>query len=207
MKFSVSSKMESKKVAREDLNVSNLLQTKSHRASKTECTPQLRNQAKTDADSVKWTKAALVGALGSAVMFVIIVAGIASDLAPFNLAPSSAFLERFGLNVEPLPLIVHFGYGILWSLILVASFEEKTTLAKGILMALTLWLIMMVVYSPMMGWGVFGFGAGAQLPSDHPMYLDYGLKYLFATFMLHLIYGFIIGWLNPIWIRFGAANR
>jgi len=56
----------------EDRNVASLLETKSHRAPKTESLTQRREHAKTDAAAVKWIKAALVGALGSLIMFVII---------------------------------------------------------------------------------------------------------------------------------------
>jgi hypothetical protein len=81
-------------------------------------------------------------------MYVIIVAAIGSGIAPFNLHPAAAFLEYFGLNIGPLALLVHFAYGALWSLVFVGLFQEKATLAKGNLLALVLWLVMMIGYSP-----------------------------------------------------------
>ena len=140
-------------------------------------------------------------------MYVIIVAAIGSGLAPFNLPPSAAFLEYFGLNIGRLALLVHFGYGALWSLVLVGLFQEKTTVLKGNLLALVLWLVMMIGYGPSMGWGFFGAGSAAQLPSNHPLYLAPGPKYVIATLLLHLVYGTIIGWLNPAWINFKASRR
>lgn len=63
---------------------------------------------------------------------------------------------------------------------------------------------MMIVYSPIVGWGFFGFGGvGSTLPPDDPLYLAPGPQYLVATLVLHLIYGAIIGWLNPLWLRRG----
>jgi hypothetical protein len=102
-------------------------------------------------------------------MFVIIMAANGAGIAPFNLPPSAAFFETFGLNLEPLALIVHFGYGVFWSLVLVALFQDKTTVVKGNLLALGLWLILMIVYSPIIGWGMFGLGAASQLAPDHPL--------------------------------------
>ncbi len=148
---------------------------------------------------MKWLKAAVVGLLGSLVMFVFIMLGIhVTGIVPFNVPPSGAFLTKLGLDIGPLPLIVHFGYGAFWSIFLVFIAKENVNTVKGILLALGLWLFMMIVYSPFIGWGFFGFG-GEKLAPDSPLYLEPGPKYLIATFVLHLIYGTIIGWFNKIW--------
>ena len=57
----------------EDLNVANLLETKSNRAARTEFVPQSNEPADPTAPT-KWLKAGLVGTLAS---FVIILMGIA----------------------------------------------------------------------------------------------------------------------------------
>ncbi len=158
---------------------------------------------------MKWLKAAVIGALGSLVMFLIMMMGIhVTGIAPFNIPPSAAFLETLGLNVGPLPLLAHFGYGATWSLVLVALYGADTDLKAGLTVAGALWLFMMLVYSPVIGWGVFGFGGtGHTLSSTDPLYLGSPVKYLVATLVLHLIYGGIIGSLNPAWIDFGAPER
>lgn len=158
---------------------------------------------------MKWIKAAVVGALGSLIMFVLIMFGIhGAEIAPFNLPPSAAFLEMLEINVGPLPLLVHFGYGATWSLVLVALYGRETTVNRGLGLAVGLWLLMMVVYSPLIGWGVFGFGgAGHQLSPSDPLYLGSPVKYVVATLVLHLIYGSIIGWLNPTWIAFESTEQ
>ena len=156
-----------------------------------------------------WVKSAVVGALGSLVMFLLMMLGIhGTGIAPFNLPPSAAFLEQIGLNAGPLPLLVHFGYGATWSLLLVALYGTDTTVWRGILLAMGLWLFMMLVYSPLIGWGVFGVGGSGQTlsPSD-PLYLGSPVKYVVATLLLHLIYGAIIGGLNPVWIRSGQTTQ
>lgn len=158
---------------------------------------------------MKWLKAAVVGALGSLVMFALIMFGIhGAGIAPFNLPPSAAFLEMLGINVGPLPLLVHFGYGATWSLALVALYGRETTVGTGVGLAVGLWLLMMAVYSPLIGWGLFGFGgAGHQLDPSAPLYLGSPVKYVGATLVLHLIYGSIIGGLNPAWIRFASTEQ
>ena len=149
---------------------------------------------------MKWLKSALVGALGSLVMFALMMAGIhGTGIAPFNIPPSAAFLEQLGLNVGPLPLLAHFGYGATWSLVLVSWFGPDTNVRRGLLLATGLWLFMMLVYSPIIGWGVFGVG-GAEYQSGHLLHLGSPVKYIGATFLLHLLYGWIIGGLNAAWV-------
>lgn len=152
-------------------------------------------------NSMKWIKSAVVGALGSLVMFLFMVLGIqVTGIAPFNLPPSAAFLEQFGLNAWPLPLVIHFGYGALWSMVLVALYGSDTNVRRGLLLASGLWLILMIVYSPIIGWGIFGSGgSGHGLSPDHPLYLGSSIKYLVATLVLHVVYGWIVGGLNS-WI-------
>jgi hypothetical protein len=158
---------------------------------------------------MKWLKAALVGALGSLVMFAIMMMGIhGTGIAPFNLPPSAAFLEQIGLNVGPLPLLAHFGYGATWSVVLVAVAGTDTDVGAGLLLAVGLWLGMMLIYSPIIGWGLFGFGgAGHSLAPTDPLYLGSPVKYLVATLVLHVIYGSIIGGLNPAWIDLGVPEQ
>jgi len=153
---------------------------------------------------MKWIKAAVVGALGSLIMFLFIMFGIhGAGVAPFNLPPSAAFLEKIGLNAGPLPALVHFGYGAFGSIVLVALYDRDVSIGKGLGLATGLWLLMMIVYSPIIGWGFFGFGgAGHGLSTDDPLYLGSPVKYVVATLVLHLIYGSIIGGLNPAWIGF-----
>lgn len=158
---------------------------------------------------MKWLKSAVIGALGSLVMFLLIMVGIhGTGIAPFNLPPSAAFLEQLGLNTGPLPLVVHFGYGATWSVVLVALYGAGTSVKRGVFLAVGLWLFMMLAYSPLIGWGVFGIGgSGHTLPASDPLYLGSPVKYVVATLLLHLIYGAIIGGLNPVWIQFGPSKH
>lgn len=149
---------------------------------------------------MQWLKAALIGALGSLIMFIIMMVAIhGAGVAPFNMPPSAAFLERIGMNAGPLPLVAHFGYGIFWSIVFVALFKRKMDVWRGLALAGALWLFMMLVYSPIIGWGVFGFGT-VERAADHALYLGSPVKYIVATAVLHAIYGLTIGVLNPLWI-------
>ncbi len=157
-------------------------------------------------DIRSYLKAGVVGLLGSLIMFVFIQLAIQSGLAPFNVPPSAAFLISLGLPAKPLALIAHFGYGAFWSIVLVALYKDGVTLGKGLGLALLLWLGMMLVISPVTGWGVFGFGDAHELGQDAKLYLAHGPKYLIATLVLHLIFGATLGWLNPNWAAKGVTS-
>ena len=149
---------------------------------------------------MKWLKAGAVGALAALVMLVIIQILIAAGIAPFQQAPSAAFLDRMGIPPLPLALLVHFGYGIVWSILFVAAFQNADKLlGKGLGLGVVLWLIMMLVASPMIGWGIFGIADTSNLPEA--LQLGSPAKYIIATLVLHLIYGGIVGWANPAWLK------
>ncbi|MFW5739026.1 MAG: hypothetical protein ACOC1F_01525 [Myxococcota bacterium] len=146
---------------------------------------------------MKWTKAIVVGAMGSLLMIGFMKLLIVLDFAPFNLPPSAAFLANFGLPPMPLGVIAHFLYGSLGSVLFVAAFP-RGDIKRGCLFAGLLWLVMMTVYSPLMGWGIFGVAApGSALAADHPLYLEASPKFVLTSLAMHLSYGVVLGVLNP----------
>jgi hypothetical protein len=152
---------------------------------------------------MKWALAAASGLIGSLVLFIVMILGVkVTGFAPFNLPPSAAFLEVLGLNIGPLAPIGHFVYGALWAIILLAVFGERVNMANALGVAGIQWLLLMVVYAPVIGWGLFGVGGpGHQLSPDAPLYLGAVPKFLILTLVLHAVYGAINGWLIPRWTR------
>lgn len=147
-----------------------------------------------------WTGAA--GFLASLVMFCFIYLGIeVTGLAPFNAPPSEAFLYNIGVEGSGYALALHFCYGMLWSYVLVYTFEEDVTVLKAVGLAVVLWLFMMIVYSPLIGWGMFGFGYAHLLEPDHLLYLREGPGYVVSTLLLHLVYGAVLGAVNVYRLR------
>jgi len=148
-----------------------------------------------------WLLVAGVGLLGALAMYAIMKPLLAAELCPFNVAPSAAFALAFELPAPAwMGLAIHFGYGALGSLLLVTLMRQlklAITIWHGLGFAALLWLILMLGYSPLLGWGYFGFHAtGTALPPDHPLHLSRPIEYLVATFTLHVVYGAILGSLN-----------
>ncbi|MFB6226789.1 MAG: hypothetical protein ABEH89_00500 [bacterium] len=153
-----------------------------------------------------YVKAGTAGFLAALVMFGIMYVGInVTGIAPFQVPPSAAFIIKvLGIapaTAKPLGLLAHFSYGIFWSIVLLALFWDHTSVGKGIGLAIFLWLGMMLVHSPIIGWGFFGFG-GTEA-SREILQLGSGAKYVLLTLVLHLIYGAMIGWINSRWVVFG----
>ncbi len=111
-----------------------------------------------------------------------------------------------GVRAEPLAVIGHFVYGIAWAVILYALFESRTDILRGLALAVIVqWLLLMqLVYSPIIGWGVFGSAAGSLMP-ETPLALTSQAKYVVLTFLLHVIYGMLNGWLIPLWVGRGRS--
>jgi len=151
---------------------------------------------------MQYVKAGLVGLLGSLIIFLIMVVGInVTGMAPFNVPPSAAFLVAMGISAKPLAIILHFAYGALWSILALAIFTQGLNIKKALILAVGVqWLLLMqLVFSPIIGWGIFGSHAGT-LSADAELALNSMPKYLVMTFIVHLIYGLLNGWLIPKWV-------
>jgi len=138
------------------------------------------------------------GLVSSLALFLIMLVTVeVLGVAPFNLAPSAAFLEALGWNDTGLAPLSHSVYGIIWALILVAMFGSGVTVGKAVGVAVgAQWLLFMVIYAPAMGWGGFGVGGPEQaVRPNAPMHLGSPTKFVAMTLTLHVLYGAINGWL------------
>jgi len=152
-------------------------------------------------------KAIVSGLLAGLIMFLVIMMGTNQGMAPFNVPPSAAFLVSLGIPPKPLAPILHFAYAAAGSVILILIFGRQTSIPKGIGLGVVLWLIFMVIYSPIIGWGVFGANAPtSDLPSDAPLYLASSGKFVMITLILHVVYGIVVGWLDRHWIDWSSSS-
>lgn len=149
---------------------------------------------------------ALTGFLASMVMFIFLYIGIhITGMAPFNVPPSYAFLYNLGIEQTGYAMFLHFCYGTFWAFVLVYTFDDDLSIFKAEILAFVLWLFMMLVYSPLIGWGFFGYGYAHHLPDDHPLHLGNKLgAYILITLLVHMVYGWVLGYLSSRWLRIKA---
>ena len=152
-----------------------------------------------------WIKSLISGLVGSLFMFILMMIAIkGTGVAPFNMPPSAAFLKSLGIEPKPLALIIHFGYGAAAAVFLHVVFKNKSKVVYGLGLAIAMWLIMMFVLSPIIGWGVFGTHSGTI---DGALALSSTPKYILSTLILHVIYGLSIGLIQKAWINNKADYR
>lgn len=153
-------------------------------------------------------KAAMVGALAGLVVWALLmIGGQATELFPFDTPPSTAFLMALGVEWRPAGVLLHFALAIGGSLALVGLFHQETDVLTGVIVGAGLWLFAMLVMSPVIGWGAFGYGGARELPVDHALHLDPGPRYAAITLALALLYGVIIGLGDALWCRFPQPRQ
>lgn len=119
-------------------------------------------------------------------MSIAMILGTLSNVSPIPKPIPVVILAKLLGKSSPkallmlLAIISHLGYGGIWSAIW-AAIVQKITVLKGILLGILLWFIMYIVVLPLIGWGFFGAGITPQIA--------------IATFILHLVYGLLVGWL------------
>lgn len=124
-----------------------------------------------------WPKAIGIGIAVSVLTAIVMVALLKAGISPFPKPPSLAFAETLLGRTLPMPvgLLFHTAYVTFWSVVFVRYFPRKTLLtALGL--AAVLWGVILVVFFPLVGWGLAGLAIGPQLiPASALPHLLFGL--------------------------------
>lgn len=137
------------------------------------------------------------GAVATLAMTLLMLATVASDLAPMpKPIPVALAAQQAGALEMPrlfaLGMLLHFAYGAGAGAVLALAWRLATP-RWGLVYGVLLWLVMGAVWLPVLGWGPFGTGESPAIA--------------FATLVLHLVYGGALGLLLR-WLRHprGAAS-
>jgi len=97
----------------------------------------------------------------SAIMVPAFKAGVSPLPEPLGLAFAQTLLGRS----LPLPvgLLLHVIWVAFWSAAYVLLFRPRLTFSKALALGLGLWLVALVVFFPMVGWGFLGLGISPEL--------------------------------------------
>lgn len=118
----------------------------------------------TQISSRSWPCAIGIG-LGVAVLTAIVMGVLtAIGVSPFPKPPSLAFAETVLGRELPLPvgLLFHAAYVTFWCVVFVRFFPRRNLVTASAL-AFVLWLVVLAVFFPIVGWGFAGLHVGPKL--------------------------------------------
>jgi len=136
-----------------------------------------------------WGKALLLGAVNALLLSAIMVPAFKLGVAPMPEPPSLAFAETLLGRPLPLPvgLLFHVVYITFWSMAFVAVNYPRLTLVRALVLAAALWLVVLAVFFPVVGWGFLGLGISPKL--------------IPASLLPHLLFGFFLWGLSRLLFR------
>lgn len=134
-------------------------------------------------DVSKGMLASLTGTIVlSAIMVMKQVAGMVPQMNPIADLAGIAH-DLTGLpNAPMVGWVLHFGIGVfIWGTLFAVLHQRipGSNLIKGVLFGIGAWLLMMGIFLPMAGQGLFGMSIGMVVPV--------------MALMLHLVYGAVLG--------------
>ena len=118
-----------------------------------------------DLSAREWGKALGVGVVNAVLLSAVMVPLFRAGISPLPKPLGLAFAERVLGGSLPLPvgLLFHVAYVAFWSMAFVAFLRESLSLRNALTLALVLWIGVLVVFFPVVGWGFLGLGVGPRL--------------------------------------------
>lgn len=126
-----------------------------------------------------WPQAIGIGFMVAVVTAAAMLALIAAGVSPFPKPPSLVFSETLFGRALPLPvgLLFHAAYVTFWS-VLYLRFWRRRSLVSALALAAILWIVILVVFFPIVGWGFAGTSVSPKL--------------IPASFVPHLLFGLLL---------------
>jgi len=139
-------------------------------------------------------KAVGIGVATAIILAIINVIALHSHVSPLPKPLGLAFAETvFGRSLPlPIGLLFHVVWVTFFSLVYVALWPNALTLRNALILAATLWLLVMVVFFPVVGWGFFGFAVGPRL--------------IIPATVSHLLFAVILWGLARLLLRPGGSR-
>lgn len=110
-------------------------------------------------------KAIGVGLVVSVLTAAFMIAAAKSGLSPLPKPLGLAFAKTILGPTAPLPvgLAFHAAWVTAFSVIFISLFRNGLTFLRALLFAAALWVVVLVVFFPVVGWGFFGLAINPKL--------------------------------------------
>lgn len=112
-----------------------------------------------------WLKALAVGVATALLLSAVMVPAMKAGLSPMPRPLGLAFAETVLDRPLPLPvgLLFHVVYVTAWALVFVVLFRSQLTFRNALLLGIVLWIAVLVLFFPVVGWGFLGLAVGPKL--------------------------------------------
>lgn len=112
----------------------------------------------------EYAKAIGIGIVAAVLLSIIAIIGMRTGMSPLPQPLGLAFAQTL-LGPVPLPvgLLFHVVYVTFWTVAYVVLFRHSLTFLNALGLGIVLWLLVLVVFFPIVGWGFFGLDVGPQL--------------------------------------------
>ena len=113
----------------------------------------------------EWGKTIAIGFGVAILTAVIMFAALKSGVSPLPKPLGLAFAETLFGRSLPLPvgLFFHAAWVIAFSAVYVVLFRDALTFLRAFWLAFALWLLVLVFFFPVVGWGFLGFAVTPKL--------------------------------------------
>jgi hypothetical protein len=110
-------------------------------------------------------KAVGIGIVTALLLSAVMVPAFKFGIAPMPKPPSLAFAETlFGRDLPlPVGLLFHVAYVTFWALAYVMVFRDRLTFLNALWLGLGLWVVILVFFFPVVGWGFLGLAISPKL--------------------------------------------
>lgn len=116
-------------------------------------------------DARTWWRAVGIGGANAILLSAIMVPAFKAGIAPMPKQPGLAFAETLLHRPLPLPvgLVFHLVYVTFWSMTFVVLARGRQSFRNALWLALALWVLALVVFFPVVGWGFLGLAISPSL--------------------------------------------
>ncbi len=110
-------------------------------------------------------KAVGVGIVTAVLLSAVMVPAFKLEVSPLPKPLGLAFAETLLGGPLPLPvgLLFHVVYVTAWSVVYTALFRDRLTFRNALALGFVLWVVVLVVFFPVVGWGFLGLGVSPEL--------------------------------------------
>ena len=116
-------------------------------------------------DGQDWMKAIGIGIGVSALTAAFMVATAKAGVSPLPKALGLAFAEIVFKRTLPLPvgLLFHTAWVTAFSVLYVILVRDMLTFMRALGLGIALWILVLVFFFPIVGWGFFGLAVGPKM--------------------------------------------